>query len=61
MPEPNSDHLALIAQADLDRLVRKVIAPALAELKPRPVPEAAGPVDEETFFAVAEAQTHNTL
>jgi hypothetical protein len=62
MPEPNSDLLALIAQSDIDRLVRRVIAPALTELQESDVvaPEA-GPVDEDTFFAMAAAATHNLL
>jgi hypothetical protein len=62
MPNPNSDQLALIAQADIDRLVRKVISPALAELHEWEVPGSdTREVDEETFFAIAAAATHNLL
>ncbi|WP_341987676.1 hypothetical protein [Azorhizobium sp. AG788] len=60
-PAPNSDRLALIAQADLDRLVRRVIAPALRELAPSDHARPTGELDEEAFFALAEAETHNAL
>jgi hypothetical protein len=63
MPDPNSDQLALIAQADLHRLVIKVLWPVLMDLQPKEVvgAGAVGPVDEDTFFKGAEAATHNAL
>jgi hypothetical protein len=63
MPDPNSDQLALIAQADLDRLVRRVLHPVLVDLQPMEVvgAGAVGPVDENTFFESARAVTHNAL
>jgi hypothetical protein len=63
MITPNSDQLALIAQADLHRLVQEVLSPVLQRLQPIAVavPATAGPVDADTFFEGARAVTHNAL
>jgi hypothetical protein len=57
----NSDQVALIAQADIDRFFIRVIRPALGNFAPGPdVP--GGIVDDmDTFLDRAKAATHNAL
>ena len=59
--QENSDPIALTAQADILRFYSKVIYPALAEFAPGPDVTGGVARDLDTFFARAQAHTHNAL
>jgi hypothetical protein len=59
--QQNSDPIALTAQADIHRFYSRVIYPALTEFAPGPDVTGGVAPDLDTFFARAQAHTHNAL